>query len=261
MNILLTNDDGFESPSYLPLARVLAKEFEVSLVAPAGERSWIGKSITAGRFVEYREQSIGEFPVTVVDGTPADCTQVALYSLLKSPPAMIVSGINLGLNSGNARILSSGTIGAAAEGALGGIRSIASSIDIPRDALNEAGNFKPYCLEAFEVAAQITANVAKALLQKEFTDFDIVSINMPFDVSLSAEWRITKPHRVHYGRLFHGNNGKVKVKAPPIDYKEATEGTDLHAISQGYVALTPISLDLSTDRSIQSLRHALKDSL
>ena len=127
MLILVTNDDGIDSPALVPLLRALSDVRPVRAVVPDRERSWIGKAITG--FDEIRVSKIerGGFEIHVAGGFPADCTQLGVHSLFGEKPDMVVSGVNIGLNNGLAFFLSSGTVGAAAEGWIAGIPAIAFS--------------------------------------------------------------------------------------------------------------------------------------
>jgi hypothetical protein len=125
--ILITNDDGIDSPTLVPLARCLRRLGTIRVVVPEAERSWIAKAITrfeALRVVPAEREGIAMHAVT---GTPADCVSLGVHTLFDGPPDLVVSGINLGLNYGLAFLLSSGTVGAALEACLAGIPAIAFS--------------------------------------------------------------------------------------------------------------------------------------
>jgi 5'/3'-nucleotidase SurE len=127
MRILVVNDDGYRSPLLHLLLSQIKVGNEVSVVVPETEQSWKGKSLSRVHGIRVREQEIVGCPGFVVDGTPADCTSIALNSLLKQPPELIVSGINFGSNNGVGFILSSGTVGACWEGNILGIPGLALS--------------------------------------------------------------------------------------------------------------------------------------
>src|SRR5262245_12591008 len=111
--ILVTNDDGVDSPALLPLARELAKLAPIRVVVPAGERSWIGKAISRWDELRVSRSDRDGIEVFAVGGFPADCTNLGVHSLFDSPPELVVSGVNIGLNVGLGFFLSSGTVGAA----------------------------------------------------------------------------------------------------------------------------------------------------
>ena len=121
-DILLTNDDGYRSVGFLPLLKELSKQFSVVAVAPSEEKSWIGKSISARKELTIQKVKLGDFDIYSLNGTPADCVQVGLYDVLDNKPKLVISGINTGDNVGHARILSSGTVGAAMEASIDGVK-------------------------------------------------------------------------------------------------------------------------------------------
>ncbi len=131
--ILLTNDDGYNSVGFYPLLKELSADYSVFAIAPSVQKSWVGKSITAHVAIVQKEVAIEGRKVITIAGTPADCVQVGVYHFLKTKPKLVVSGINVGENVGHGRILSSGTVGAAMEAAIDGIQSISTSLAIPFD--------------------------------------------------------------------------------------------------------------------------------
>ncbi|MEZ5595424.1 MAG: 5'/3'-nucleotidase SurE [Pseudomonadales bacterium] len=127
MRILLTNDDSHDSPLFLLAIRVLSDLGELSVVVPAQEQSWKGKSMT--RFGELYVDRIDLHgtPAWSVTGTPADCVNLAIYNLLDAPPDIVVSGINIGINTGLGFLMASGTLGACFEANIARIPAIALS--------------------------------------------------------------------------------------------------------------------------------------
>lgn len=125
MDLLLTNDDGVDSPALAPFARALAALAAVDVVVPDGERSWIGKAITRAGEVATAVVERDGVAMTTCTGYPADAVQLGVHTLRPSPPDVVVSGINLGLNHGSAFLLSSGTVGAAVEGWICGLPAVA----------------------------------------------------------------------------------------------------------------------------------------
>ncbi|MGI9603190.1 MAG: 5'/3'-nucleotidase SurE, partial [Acidimicrobiales bacterium] len=123
--ILLTNDDGVESPALGPIATQLTQLAPVRIVVPDRERSWIGKAMSRFEPVTTTEHRIDDHLAVAVSGYPADCAQLGVRSLFPTPPALVVSGINIGANHGTSYVSASGTIGAALEGAMVGIPAIA----------------------------------------------------------------------------------------------------------------------------------------
>ena len=130
MDILVTNDDGIDSPALLPLVQALGALGRVRVVVPNGERSWIGKAITRWNELCAREVERDGISIWTVDGYPADCANLGIHSLYEDRPDWVVSGVNIGLNTGLGFFLSSGTVGAAMEGWIAGIPSLAFSVGI-----------------------------------------------------------------------------------------------------------------------------------
>jgi 5'-nucleotidase len=129
MKILLTNDDGINSKGLLELYNRLKEFSDVSVVAPETEQSAVGHAITLSDPLRVKEITPDDnFFGHAVNGTPSDCVKIAVHSILKSPPDMVISGINIGSNSAT-NILYSGTVSAATEGTILGIPSIAVSLD------------------------------------------------------------------------------------------------------------------------------------
>ena len=131
---LVTNDDGIESVFLHRLVDALLPDFDVSVAAPAFEQSWIGRAVSRHGEVEViRSPSI--FPAGVdawaISGTPTDCVNIALGNLISKQPDIVLSGINIGYNTTETLILSSGTIAGAIEGALWGLPAIAFSKCVP----------------------------------------------------------------------------------------------------------------------------------
>jgi 5'-nucleotidase len=128
--ILATNDDGIDSPLFAALVRALLPLGRVVVAAPDGERSWIGKAVSRQKPLlrAVPHEAIFGCPAWSIDGTPADCVNLALGHLVGGRADIVVSGINMGSNAGLPLILASGTVGGALEGALAGAHAVASSI-------------------------------------------------------------------------------------------------------------------------------------
>ena len=127
MKILLTNDDSHDSPLFHMAIDALTQWAELTIVVPADEQSWKGKSMTRFGRVQVEEASVFDHDAYFVGGTPADCVNIGIYNLMSSPPDMVVSGINMGINTGAGFLLASGTVGAAIEGNVAGLPAIALS--------------------------------------------------------------------------------------------------------------------------------------
>lgn len=133
MHILLTNDDSHSSPLLRFLIEYLQTIGDLTIVVPKEEQSWTGKSMTRFRPLYVDEIRLGDTQAFCVDGTPADCVNLAVYNILSKKPDLVVSGINIGRNTGVGFAISSGTIGACLEGNIAGIPGIAFSQDLASD--------------------------------------------------------------------------------------------------------------------------------
>jgi 5'-nucleotidase len=261
-DILLTNDDGYNSSGFYPLLNELSKHFSVFSITPDTEKSWIGKAITTKKELKLTKIKKENFQIFLLDGTPADCVQVGFYNILKTKPKLVLSGINQGSNVGSARILSSGTIGAAMEASIDGVMAIASSLRIPLEIKKTLNLFDEKNYTYFENAAKITTKLTKILIDKKFDNgVDLFSINIPFDATLDSEIAITKPFKDSYGQLFYlKENGSIFHKTPRLEFKNLKEGTDLKALSEGKISITPISLDLVLNDSFKKVEQTIIDS-
>jgi 5'-nucleotidase len=201
-----------------------------------------------------------DFEIFTINGTPADCIDIGLYDILDSFPKMVISGINQGANVGHARILSSGTIGAAMEASIEGVKALASSLRIPREIKKTLNLFDKKNYIVFENPAKITVKLVKILIDKEFDDdVDLFSVNMPFDVSLTSEIEITKPSMEPYGKLFHKKDGGFGLITPSLKFENLQDGTDLKALYEGKISITPVSLALVSNPSIKKVEQIIKN--
>lgn|SRR3989338_2411829 len=253
--ILVTNDDGYKSAGFLALVEELQKEFDVVPVAPATEKSWIGKSLSARNKVRVKKVNWHHTEIFAVEGTPADCVQIGIYHLLSQRPDLVVSGINIGANIGRARILSSGTVGAAMEASIDGVKALASSLSIPMESQKNVDFTDEKYMPLFKNAAKITAKAATMMLKsKNNKELELLSLNIPFNAHEHAEIEVTAPFHESSGQIFHKKGMHFTNSRPPITIKTYKKGTDLHAIRNGNISLTPLSLKLVTGNALAQLR-------
>lgn len=244
MRILITNDDGIYSPGILSLAEVAAKFADVRIVAPDVERSSAGHSITALHPLSYKRTPIGGFDAYRVNGTPADCVALGAHNWEKVD--VVLSGINLGSNLGNS-MWHSGTVAAAKQATLLGLRGIALSVPSTVDEPD------------FDVLKPSVAQVLDILLNdKELT---LVNVNFPDIKPKGLRW--TRQSVRHYdGVVVPGEDplGRKHFWFSVIPVEETEEGTDRWAVERGYVSLTPLRLDLTNEKELAAAaaRHPLK---
>ena len=248
MRILVTNDDGIHAPGLEVLERIArALSDDVWICAPQEEQSGAGHSLTLSRPVRLRRHDARRFSVS---GTPTDAVTIALRKVMDAPPDLILSGVNRGANQGD-DVTYSGTVSAAIEGALAGIRSIALSQVYAREGM---GDEVP-----FAAAEAWGERVLRPLLGAPFAPRSLVNVNFPAVV----------PDQVRGVRVvrqgFHDySRGSLVEGTDPRGYPyfwfglhaiEHTPGhqTDLEAIADGYVAVTPLQLDLTHEPSLLGL--------
>lgn len=244
--LLVTNDDGVECPSLLPFLRALSELAPVRAVVPARERSWIAKAITRFDGVATRRETRDGFEVVVAEGFPADCTQLGVHSLFDERPEMVISGINVGFNHGRAFLLSSGTVGAAAEGWIAGLPALAFSAgDREHHAAwaQEAWSDRSGAMWARLAAlcADVVRRVREAGLPPEA---DLVSVNFPHAADVATPRRVTRLANVGYEELFQPRGDGVFAHAFRGGFRhfEGLEGSDLEAAERGFVSITPVRL-------------------
>src|SRR5205809_1352007 len=234
MRILISNDDGIYSPGILALAKVASRFGEVRIVAPDVEQSSMGHAITASRPLRYKRIRLDEFDAYRVNGTPADC--VALGTHQWQHVDLVLSGINLGLNLGNS-CWHSGTLAAAKQAALLGVRSIAFSTYVSENKEPDFARLDPY-----------VAKVIHMLLEEK--TMPLVNVNFP-----------EKPRGIRWTRQsVRQYDGKVVPSKDPMDrpiywftitpLEGAEEGTDRWAVEHNWVSITPLRLDLTDEKGL-----------
>lgn len=269
-SILLTNDDGIDSSCLQYLKDLLSDLAEVTIVAPKSEKSWCGKEIT--RFGEFVVEDCGNRGYAVA-GTPSDCVLIGIFHILgkDKKPDLIISGINVGANAGNAFILSSGTVGAAIEAALLGIPAIAISILIPNKHKKDLDSCD-VDVKYFEVAADLTKKIAKQILEVNLNDLpsNLFIINVPFNANSETKIKITSVGEAHYGSIFKelkdkGVESKKVFRFGGRNPKGAKfridiEDSDIRALLyERNISITPISLELTgnMEKTKKFFKHLL----
>jgi 5'-nucleotidase len=244
MRILITNDDGIYSPGIVALAEVAAKFGDVRIVAPDVEQSSAGHSITALRPLSYKRTPIQGFEAFRVNGTPADCVVIGAHNWEKVD--VVVSGINFGANLGNS-LWHSGTVAAAKQGTLLGLRGIALSMPANNDEPN------------FDIIKPSAKKVLEILLKDQ--NLTLVNVNFPEEAPKGLRWT-RQSVRQYDGRVVPGEDpsGRKHFWFSVIPLEGAEEGTDRWAIEQGYVSMTPLRLDLTNEKELAAAatRHPLE---
>jgi 5'-nucleotidase len=255
VRVLLTNDDGISAPGLQAARRALVQleGVEVDVVAPDSNRSASARSITTRSPLSVEEVEFGDGRRGfATDGTPVDCVRFAELGLVGGPPDLIVSGINHGSNLGD-DITYSGTVAAALEGIVLGIPAIAVS-------QQSAGTGLGYLTGRFDftVAAAFTARLVERLKDEAMPEATLINVNCPAGEPRGIEvTRLGK--RIYNDRLKpigeRSENGRQRYEIYGYEpgYEEI-EGTDLHAVAEGRIAVTPIHFDLTEHGGIERLR-------
>jgi 5'-nucleotidase len=244
--ILVTNDDGVDSPALPPLLRALGELAPVRAVVPSRERSWIGKAISRWEDIRVERVERDGLEIHSVDGFPADCTQLGVHSLFEERPEMVVSGINVGFNHGLAFFLSSGTVGAACEGWIAGLPAIAISTGVRRG--HDAWAPKAWSEESGPLWERMSAIAADIVVDARRIGFpedaDLLNVNIPENADSSTPRVVTTLAKAGYDNLFRRQSEGLYVHDFSGGFSRVREldGTDLETDTRGLVSITPVRL-------------------
>ena len=244
MRILLTNDDGIHAAGLAALERALAAVGEVWTVAPDQERSAVSHAITLGAPLRITEVGERRF---VVNGTPTDCTYLALNHMVQDePPALLISGVNHGPNLGN-DVTYSGTVGAAMEGC---------GLGVPSMAVSSVGTRA----SDLDGAAAFTTLLAIQVAERSLPPGVFLNVNVPegFDTGEAPRWQVTTLGRRNYGRhvdmrLDPRGGRYFWIGGPPITHDDIP-GSDCNAVRDGAASVTPVHMDLTRYEYIRTLQ-------
>lgn len=237
MKILITNDDGIDSPGISALADEMKKIGEVTVIAPRTEQSAVGHAITMKiplRISEYFKD--GEFFGYAVEGTPADCVKIGIRNIMKTPPDIVISGINNGSNTA-INIIYSGTVSAAREAAIMDVPSIAVSVT------NHAA-------KNFQFAAKLSKALSLIIMKNGLPNGTLLNVNVPdlpenqiAGIKLTrqgkSKWDDIYEERIDpYGKKYYWLTGNLIETDNDLS-------TDQFAIKNNYVSISPIHFDLT----------------
>jgi 5'-nucleotidase len=247
MRILLTNDDGIYAPGLRALRLELQKLGEVVVVAPATEQSAVGHSVTLTTPLIVQEVLDEHKPIGwAVEGRPADCVKLALRELLPEPPDLIVSGLNAGSNAG-INVLYSGTVAAAIEGAFFRVTSIACSLEYQK--------LRPL---DFARAAELARRVVEQIVARQPPPGSLFNVNVPSPERGPVRGIVVCPQNVApyvetfdrrtdpRGRVYFWTNPEFGCPDPHPD-------TDVTALAEGYVTVTPLQFDLTQAERLREM--------
>ena len=253
--ILITNDDGFDSPALLALINALKPLAEVITVAPTLEKSACGHSLTLTKPLRFVELEPNFYKLD--DGTPTDCIFLALHKIYKNvKPDLVISGINIGANMGE-DITYSGTASGAMEAVLQGVPAIAISQDFSDD-MREKNNWN-YRL-AQETIVKLVEKIFDGSFPLEPRKF--LNINIPaVEPSESKGFKVTKTgSRVytHDAEVHHNPRGQEYFWIGLVNHEwRETQGqmSDVEAVKAGYISVTPIHLDMTSHKDLKDLEE------
>ncbi|MGS0696068.1 5'/3'-nucleotidase SurE [Shewanella sp. 0m-4] len=245
MKILISNDDGVNAEGIAALTEALNQIAETLTVGPDRNCSGASNSLTLTNPLRLNTLDNGFISVS---GTPTDCVHLAIRELYQDEPDMVVSGINAGANMGD-DTLYSGTVAAAMEGRFLGFPAIAISL-------------VGHELKHYDTAAHYALKIVKALQESPVAQDKILNINVP-DLPLDE----VKGIKITRLGARHRAEGMVRTQdpagreifwlGPPGDEQDASEGTDFYAVANGYVSITPLTVDLTAFEQVSALENWL----
>lgn len=247
MNILITNDDGVHAEGLFALKTALDSIGKVHVVAPDRPRSACGHSITLHKPLRANEVKLQDGSVAYcTNGTPSDCVNLAILGLVEEKIDLVVSGINCGPNLGW-DITYSGTVSAAMEGAIMGVQSFAISVATYESHTD------------YDVAAAFTIRLAQILQQQKLPESTLLNVNIPaLPASEIKGVLLTNQGKRRYtgnlekrsdpgGRAYYWLGGDL-----PVDH--LVEDSDVKAIADDYISVTPVHLDLTDYNALSEMR-------
>lgn len=246
LNILISNDDGYNSVGIRALAKEFNKIANIIVVAPISQKSGVSNSFTFTQPLTVKHHIIDNINYYAISGTPVDCIKIAMAELLDEKPDIILSGINSGRNTA-INILYSGTLGAAMEGYLLGIPSAAISLD--------SGTNEEHYSDAAEIAREV---IEKYIINNNISEKLLLNINIP-DVPkkeikgikltkiASTIWEDIFEKRIApFGWNYYWYSGKFEYLSKDTD-------SDDGAVKNKYVSVSPLKIDFFNDKIFNEL--------
>ncbi len=242
MLILLTNDDGIQSPGLQVLAEQVSALGKVVVVAPERERSAVGHALTLHK--PLRAQVHAE-DWWAINGTPTDCVSLGIHGLLKKSPDLVISGINRGANMGD-DLTYSGTVAAAMEATLMGVPAFAVSLVAA-----------PFDRQAFVWAGRVAARVAETIFEHGLPADTFLNVNVPVGEPVGVQ--LTRQgKRIYEGAVVQSmdprGNSYYWIGAGELSCQDL-DGTDFNAVQAGEISVTPLHMDLTNYAALERLRQ------
>jgi 5'-nucleotidase len=250
MKILLTNDDGIYAPGLRVLRQELLKLGTVTVVAPATEQSAAGHSVTLLNpllISEVFDDDGHTFIGWAVEGRPADCVKLALLELLPERPDVIISGLNAGSNAG-INVLYSGTVAAAIEGAFYGHTAIAVSLEYDKKIYD------------FPTAARYARRVIEQILACKPPQGSLFNVNIPVlergpVKGIKVLPQNVSPYTEKFDRRVNPRGRTYFWASPEFLCPDPHPGTDVEALAEGYITITPLKFDLTDHTRLAELQR------
>ncbi|MBI5296963.1 MAG: 5'/3'-nucleotidase SurE [Chloroflexi bacterium] len=248
-HILVTNDDGVQAPGLLALAQEMRKLGKVSILAP--DRNWSGSGHvkTLDRALRVKEFRLADGSQAFAgDGAPSDCVALAMLGYFKEPIDLVVSGINVGANLGH-DVTYSGTVTAAMEAVIMGVPGVAVSLETLEGHVGEM-DYVP--------AAHAAGRVVRQVIENGLPQEILLNVNVPFlpEDKIRGVMLTRQGLRVYHSRLdervdprnrpYYWIGGDAPTGVPE-------RGTDVGALAEGFVSVTPLQLDLTAYRALTDL--------
>lgn len=233
MHILISNDDGYRAPGIAALERAVSREHQTTVIAPESNRSGTSSALTLTRGLRVSKAENGYY---YVDGMPVDCVHIGVTALLDDEPDMVIAGINAGSNMGD-DVVYSGTVGAAVEGRFLGAPSLAVSLAGER-------------LEHYDTAARVVVDLLHQLARSPLPESMILNINVPdrpyHQLCGIKATRLGHRHKAESATAQTLDSGEdiYWIGAAGAASDNAAD-TDFGCVADGYVSITPLSVDLT----------------
>jgi 5'-nucleotidase len=255
MHILVTNDDGVNAPGLLALARAMRALGDVTVFAPDRNWSASGHVKTLERPLRVKDAILADGTrALATDGAPSDCVALALLGLVEKPVDLVIAGINGGPNLGH-DVTYSGTVTAAMEAAIFNLKAVAISLDTPK-LLEGALDYGP----AAEIAARVVRGLIDNPQPQKVPAGTLLNVNVPYlPLAEIKGIQVTRQGTRIYadelvrrtdprGRPYYWIGGEAPSGVPD-------DGTDIGALSQGYVSVTPLQLDLTAHQLLKHMQE------
>ena len=265
IQILLTNDDGIQSPGLWAAAGALSELGYVHVVSPRDQSSGMGRSLpsTSDGIITPQQMHVNGKLWTVysVGGSPAQAVLHAVCEIMPEPPSLVVSGINYGENMGE-MVTVSGTVGAALEGAGNGIPALAVSLE------TDTAEHLSYSTKIdFSAAAYFTALFGRMMLERQLPeDVDLLKVDVPWNATRDTAWEVTRLS--HQAYFLPVTPKRVSWDKPEMvgyrridEFSGSADDTDVYALRVKHVvAVTPLSLDLTSRVSLKDFERLLREN-